>query len=184
MLVAPELQSERLIYRDITEEDAKLIVKWRSNPEVYRYFSTPHEITLQEHLNWFRSSYVCNENRFDWIAHNNQKQPIGIFGLRRNDRESVEAEVSYILNPDFYGKGYAAEAVRRLLVFCSEEWRCKKVTAEIHNNNQKSIVFAEKLGFSKEKENENFSIYSFELPAALHSPCKESKIQHCQSDKN
>lgn len=148
MIVAPKLKSERLKFRDIKEEDASIIVKWRSNPDVYKYFLSPHKINTEEHLNWFNTRYIFDENMFDWIAFNEERQPVGIFGIKRLNVQSQEAEVSYILDPEFYGVGYASEAVLRIIQFCQENWNIKIVYAEIHVENENSRRFAEKLGFT------------------------------------
>lgn len=160
---APELRSERLVYRDIREEDAETIVRWRSDPEVYRYFNSPHKITLEEHLNWFHRSYLLNRNRFDWIARSTSGERIGVFGVSRESEESRSAEVNYILAPEHYGKGYASEAIMRLVDFCRDEWRCSCVAAVIHRNNAASIRLAERLGFTLESEAESFLRYVKQL---------------------
>ena len=156
---APELNTERLKLTEITEKDAADIVEWRSDPNVYRYFVSPHRITLEEHLDWFRNRYIYDEDRLDWIASYNN-EPIGVFGIKRDHPSSDSAEISYILSPVFYGKGFAGEAVKEIIQFCKKEWKCCKATAEIHKENAASIHFIERLGFVKESENDPFVIYS------------------------
>lgn len=151
MISAPELHTERLHLLDITENDADVIVKLRSDPNVYQYFVSPHKITLEEHLNWFRNIYIYDENRYDWIAFLDN-EPIGIFGIKREFHYADTAEISYILSPEYYGKGYAKEAVSMLILFCKTEWKCKKVTAEIHKNNTLSINFIKRLSFTLTEE--------------------------------
>ncbi len=162
MITAPELYTERLVLSDISEKDAPYIVKWRSDPNVYKYFVSPHKITIEEHLNWFNNRYVYEENRFDWIAFYNN-EPIGIFGIKRDDSSSIVAEVSYILSPMYYGKGFAGEAVERLISFGKNEWKCCKIIAEIHKDNVSSIHFIERLRFEKDSENDPFVVYSRRL---------------------
>ena len=77
---------------------------------------------------------------------------VGIFGVKRDNQNSVEAEVSYILTPEQYKKGYATEAIERLIKFCRDNWHCVFVTAEIHEGNNESIHFVRKLGFVQEKK--------------------------------
>ena len=49
MKTVPELKTERLILRNITEEDTPVIVKWRSDPAVYRFFLDIAEKLSLEH---------------------------------------------------------------------------------------------------------------------------------------
>ena len=151
MKTVPVLKTARLTMRGIAEEDTNAIVVMRSNPDVYRFFVSPHQITEEEHLNWYRNSYLFNKNRIDWIAFDTTNNLIGVFGVKRENENSIEAEISYILAPEQYGKGFAAEAINRLMQFCKEEWNCTSVIAEIHNDNMDSIRFAERLGFVEEK---------------------------------
>ena len=76
-----ELESERLILRGITEDDAPEIVEWRSDPQAYKFFRSPHRITMDEHLAWFRNNYLSNDNRFDWMCFEKSSgSKIGVFG--------------------------------------------------------------------------------------------------------
>lgn len=155
--------SDRLNYREITLEDAPLIVKWRSDPSVYKYFTRPHKITVDEHVNWFNNSYKNDSNRIDFMALDRDGKPVGIFGIRRDDSDPFEAEVSYIIDPEFYGQGYGSEGVRWLVSKCGEIWNCNIVTAEIHRENVTSINLVKKLGFTEQKTNGDFVIYGRKL---------------------
>jgi len=156
----PVLKTERLTLRGISEADTQMIVRLRSNPDVYRYFTAPHEITEQEHITWYKNSYLLNENRMDWMAFDASGKFVGIFGVKRDNQDSVEAEISYILSPEQYKKGYATEAVERLIQFCQEGWHCIYVSAEIHEDNNDSIHFVKKLGFVQETEEGLFATYT------------------------
>ena len=159
MKIAPLLKTARLTLRGIEEEDTGFILKLRSDPEVFQYFVSPYKITEAEHIKWFRNSYLKNENRIDWVATDSLGKLVGIFGVKRNSNDTDEAEVSYILATDQYGKGLASEAVGRLIRYCAEEWQCKYVTAEIHKDNSASIRFAEKLGFVQKSQSVVFIFF-------------------------
>ncbi len=153
--------TERLIFKGIEETDAAEIVKWRSNPEVYKFFKAPHKITIDEHLNWYRNSYLYNTNRFDWICFEKKNcSKIGVFGLVRKNEI---AEVNYLLAPEAQHKGYAAEGILSLVNYASETWNVKQVAAEIHKNNIPSINVVKKLGFNLQKGEGDFVIYRIEV---------------------
>ena len=159
MKKAPVLQTARLNLREITEEDTCAIVTLRSDPNVYKYFVLPHQITEKEHLTWYKDNYLFDDNKINWIASDHANNLVGVFGVKRETKDSKEAEVSYILSPKQYGRGYAAEAVNRLIQFCLEEWRCVYVTAVVHEANSDSIRFAEKLGFEVKRKRGSFIFY-------------------------
>ena len=162
-ITVPILYTDRLILNDITESDAPFIVELRGDPAVYRYFISPHKITMDEHLNWYKNKYVYDCNRFDWIAFDDKNEPIGLFGVKRDCETSDIAELSYILSMKHYGNGYAEEAVERLITFCKDEWKCRKVIAEIHNENSASIRFIKRLSFVPEAKKGEFVIYGKDI---------------------
>ncbi len=155
------IETERLILRGIDEADAESIVKWRSVPDVFRYFLSPHQITLEEHMNWYQNRYLSNEKRFDWMCFDKQTGiRIGVFGLYKDDGF---AEVNYLLAPEAQHKGFATEAVKELMRFASDEWGYKRFIAEIHEENEASVKLAEKLGFRVESCNPPFNVYQLEI---------------------
>lgn len=156
---APNLITDRLRLYNINDNDAGDIVKWRSNPDVYKYFLTPKPITIEGHLNWYYNSYLKDTNRIDWMAYDYADNKIGVFGIKRNDEDMCMAEVSYILSPEWYGYGYATEAIEKIVRCYKEIWDLKYVVAEIHEDNSLSRKFAERLGFKLESINEHFIIY-------------------------
>ena len=165
MKSVPILKTQRLILREIREEDTDYIVGLRSNPEVYQYFLFPHRLTRDEHLSWFKNYYILDNNRIDWVAYNTDDKPIGVFGVKRDSEESGVAEISYILSPEEYGKGYASEAVKCLETFCKEEWKVNRIIAEINKNNSASIKLAVKLGLVEVAGQNNF--LHFEKKSAI-----------------
>ncbi len=156
MKSVPILRTKRLILREIQEEDAGFVVELRSNPEVYQYFLSPHRVTIDEHLKWFKKHYLQDNNRIEWVAYDADVKQIGVFGVKRDSEESDVAEISYILSPEEYGKGYASEAVKCLETFCKEEWQVNRIIAEINKNNSASIKFADRLGMVEVAEKNKF----------------------------
>ncbi len=152
-----ELETKRLLLRGINESDAAVIVQWRSVPEVYQFFKSPHQITLEEHLSWYQTRYLSNEDRCDWIGiEKAHRQPIGVFGL---SREKETAEVNYLLSPAAQHKGYASEAIRALIRYAAKNWKSRRVVAEIHKDNLPSVLFAKRLGFTPVSKTDPFWLY-------------------------
>lgn len=150
--------TERLQLKEMTLDDAEKVVRLRGDPRVYQYFSSPHAITLEEHLKWFLGQYVSDESRYDWIAYLDN-DAIGVFAVKRNKSILFEAELNYWLKPEKWGAGYAKEAVRALLQWVVLFWDIRVVTATIHHNNYSSKSFAEKMGFVPMRTKKDFIIY-------------------------
>lgn len=139
------IKTERLILREIEAGDAETIVRWRSDPQVYQYFKSPHALTMEEHLVWFENDYLGNENIVSWIG-SAEGRSIGVFGAKRISFS--EAEVSYLVAQSFQKKGYAREAVEGICQWISANWNVRLIVAEIHWENIISQNFIKTLGFS------------------------------------
>ena len=101
-------------------------------------------------------SSPSDPNRLDFMALDSGLSKVGVFGIRRESESSDEAEVSYILAPEFYGRGFATEGVKWIMGYCKEHWGISNVIAEIHKENIRSINLAESVGF---KESENRGVF-------------------------
>lgn len=139
------MESDRLIFREIELSDTDFIVNIRSNPQVYRYFINPHKLTVEEHVNWFRNSYLLNKERTDFIAvEKSTSLPIGVFGLIIT---GTVAEINYIIKQKYQRKGFAVEGINYLLSSARDVFKCERGMAEIHEENIPSLSLAKKLGF-------------------------------------
>ena len=154
------IKTERLVFRGIVESDANEIVSWRSKQEVYKYFKSPHMLTFEEHLNWYRNNYLTDENRYDWMCiEKNSGNKIGVFGLLKKDDV---AEVNYLLIPEAQHKGYASEGLEALIQYAVDKWDVNSIIAEIHKENVESIALIKKLGFGLRTNYGNFVTYGIE----------------------
>ncbi len=154
MIINKIYKTDRLILKDISLDDSNEIVNWRQNPNIYKYFLKPHKISLDEHINWFNKIYINDENRIDFILlFNNNK--IGVFGIKKvND----SVELSYLLDDNYQGKGYASEAILKLMEIGKELFNVSFAIVEIHKNNLSSINLAKRLNFDYSSENDNFIV--------------------------
>lgn len=138
------LASPRLTYRGISEEDAALIVSWRSDPENYRFFLDPRPITLEEHMKWY-ARYREDETRYDFII-KEDGHPIGIVGLSHIDSDSCE--INYIIgDKGARGKGYAKEAVRAMCDAAFDSLGVRHIDARIVPGNEASLKVLLAVGF-------------------------------------
>jgi len=154
------ITTERMFLRGIEELDAGWIIAWRTDLDVYKYFKSPHAVTLAEHRNWFRNNYLFNDNRVDFFAIGKSSGiPVGVFGISRKNDKSDTVEVNYLLDPEQQGKGLASEAVEALIAFAHREWGSKYAIAEVHKENVSSIRLAEKIGMTRLNDFGKYEIF-------------------------
>lgn len=61
----------------------------------------------------------------------------------------TQAELGWVLDPEFVGHGYATEAVRELLRICFDELGLRRVTAICFSDNEASRRLMERLGMRR-----------------------------------
>jgi len=147
-------QTDRLIVRELIEEDYDLLRELDRDPEVLRYRSRKHitpEMTrefldraqrsVQEQPRLFYPYAIILRADNSWM---------GQCGLTVLTPEGNEAFVWYSLLPRYWGHGYAGEAVRTLLITAVLEFKMQRIIAECHPDNQASIHVMEKAGMQYE----------------------------------
>lgn len=158
MKIVPDLRTARTVLRNISPGDADFIVSLRSDEKICQYFLSSHTITLRKHLDWYYNCYIDDEDRMDWIARTEANEPVGVFGIKVNRDKRLE--LSYLLSPMHYGKGYATESVNRLIRFCQDSFEFHSLITTIHKDNARSMKFIERMGFEIDSRMGNFIVYS------------------------
>ena len=149
----PSLESERLIYRRFTLDDAKEIYAIRSHPEVMKYMdSTPHtSIKDSEEFIVKNFDSYKNSNGIFWaIIEKSSGVFIGDFSYWNFDKKNKRGEIGYSLKPKYWGKGYMSESMQRLLHFGLYELQLHSIEANINPNNNNSRNALLRMGFQKE----------------------------------
>lgn len=149
----PTLETERLILRRISPTDEGDFYEYASDPEVPRYLLwAPHpnlEYT-REYLLYLESRYAVGDF-FDWaIVLKESGRMIGTVGFTRFRYEDDCGEVGYVLSRAYWGKGYAAEAISRIIAFGFDTLSLERIEARIIEGNERSIHVAEKVGMQLE----------------------------------
>lgn len=156
MRISRTIRTERLILREIRDDDTDFIVRLRSDPEVYRYFKHPHQLSVEEHEGWYREVYLQNDNIVNWIC---EKDGVGIGVFAAVRVSDSEAEVSYLVSGEYQRKGYAGEALKSIILWVRQEWQLERIIAEIHKDNTVSRAFIRSLGFYEADGEKSFLKY-------------------------
>lgn len=148
----PTLQTERLILRPFSIEDADLYAKHIfSNADVMRYLNT--DGTVPPNPKMYAQGYIIERNK-EWQHRGHGawaviEKATGAFmghsGLFIIEPTSV-VEVGYALGKPFWGKGYAPEAARETLRYGFEVLKLDEIVAVAFPQNTASIRVMEKIG--------------------------------------
>ena len=155
----PNLESERLVLRQITPDDVNEIFALRSNPETMKYIPRPLVTTIDqamEHIKMIQDKIVSSEG-INWaITEKVNPKMIGIIGHYRIRWEHFRSEIGYMLLPEYHGKGIITEAIQLMVRFGFDDMKMRSLEAIIDPANLASAKVLEKNNFIKEahiKEN-------------------------------
>lgn len=149
----PELESDRLRFRQLTMRDAETLFEIRSNPHVMRFMDTEsmQSIADAEDLIKYLNESFKTRTGINWaIEEKSTNAFTGYFGIWRIDAKHCRGEIGYALHPDYWGKGYMSEAATRLIEFGFRDLNLHSIEANVNPENQSSIKLLEKTGFRKE----------------------------------
>jgi ribosomal-protein-alanine N-acetyltransferase len=146
----PTLTTERLVLRELREEDLEAGFRMFSNPEVMRYIGKPLHKSIEEAREFLernRSQFALRDGVRWAITRRGDDTMIGTCGHWRLMKEHHRAEIGYDLDAQYWGKGYMTEALRAILHFGFVEMELHSAEAQIDPDNQRSRNVLLRLGF-------------------------------------
>lgn len=155
MMKTPELETERLTLRQIREEDTDAIFNcWMQDEDVSRYMywkASKDKYEAQKFVQ-FELGNLENDNWRRWvILLKETDELIGTCLIYFNEEEN-NWDISYNLGKAYWGKGYATEAMNRVMEFATNELAIKECIAIHAIENPESGRVIQKLGFKYEKD--------------------------------
>lgn len=174
------LESERLLLRQITPDDVQEVFELRSNPETMKFIPRPlvtsHEEALG-HIKMIQDKIESNEG-INWaITLKPDNKLLGIIGHYRIKWEHFRSEIGYMLLPEAHGKGVATEAIQLIIDYGFNKMKMHSLEGIIDPENTGSARVLEKNGFVKEahfKENEFFE--GKFIDSVIYSLLKKDKL--------
>jgi RimJ/RimL family protein N-acetyltransferase len=148
------IESERLRLRRFRGRDLRVFLAYRNDPEVARYQSwkrvSPGE--GRRILGAMRGLAAGTPGRWLQIALEDKTTGvlIGDCAIRVDRVENRQAEIGFTLGREHQGRGFATEAVSRLMRFAFEDLRLHRLTARTVCENVRSIALLERLGMRRE----------------------------------
>lgn len=148
-----ELESERLILKKITIEDAEEFYNLASNPKVARYLKWEEHKSINETKEFIDSlikEYEVGRISSWGIYDKETTKFMGLIGLVEFNKEFLRCEIGYWIGEPYWNKGYMTEALNCITEFCFKELNCKRVQTKHALENPASGKVMIKNGFEKE----------------------------------
>ena len=155
MARSQEIETSRLILREITVDDISLVHKLDSYPEVEQYntIGIPKNVEATKDVIMPFIDDQINELRrfYCWKAILKETgEEIGISGLKNSADRFRIGEIWYKLFPSFWRNGYATEIGREIIEFGFQNLKLHRIEAGVDIRNKASIRLVEKLGMTNE----------------------------------
>lgn len=149
----PIIETERLILRELTEEDAEGIFACFSNEEVTRYYGqeTFENIEQARHLVVLFAMNYKDKRGIRWgIERKGTTGIIGTIGFNAWVPRHKRAEIGYEIHPLHWRKGYASEVVSAIVSYGFENLDLTRIGAVVFTENEASNELLIKIGFQQE----------------------------------
>ncbi|MFA0889202.1 MAG: GNAT family N-acetyltransferase [Synergistales bacterium] len=146
--------TERLVVRNLEQEDAERMFRYRSNPSIYR-FQLWEPSSVEEVLSFIETSGGGDKGRFGaWrrlgLFLRTRDQMVGDCGYRLLAEDPSQAEIAVTVAPEFQGQGFGREAVRALLDILFREEGKRRVFASVDPENTAAVALFKHVGMRAE----------------------------------
>ncbi len=149
----PVLETERLLLREYTPQDAESLFELRTDERVKKNLFDTKEETLEktkEILQRMEDTFK-NGTGINWaIELKENTRLIGYIGFWKIVQDHDQAEIGYMLSPDHWGRGYMQEAISMVMDFGIQDLDLHRVEAYTRDVNEVSIHLLRKFGFVQE----------------------------------
>lgn len=143
------LETERLVLRRLTLDDAEFIFRLVNEPAWLRYIGDKHVRNLDDARNYLRTGPLDMYQRFGFgmflCELKSTGEAIGSCGLLKRDT-LPDPDIGYAFLPEHWGKGYALEAASAVLKYGHREHRLPRILAITSPDNERSIQVLQKCG--------------------------------------
>ena len=148
------IRSPRLILKDFRVQDFKAVHRYTSDPEVTRHIPwgpfTEEETKTAIKMKITRQTEHPRRSYELAVTLKENSALIGECYLDSRNAQYREAEVGYVLNKDYWGRGFATEVVATLVKFGFEELGLHRIYGTCGPDNPASSRVLEKNGFKLE----------------------------------
>lgn len=151
----PTFETQRLILRPFQSTDANKVQELAGDFEVARTtLSIPHPYPDGAAEAWISASSKRSDEGDGFpfaLIHKENNDLIGCMGINV-DKWHQRGELGYWIGKDFWNRGYASEAAKRLIRFGFEDLHLNKIWAAAMSNNPASSNVMKKAGMRFEGE--------------------------------
>lgn len=149
----PVLETDRLILRQVTNDDANNLLTYLSDMDVLKYVGLEPFESIEDALDeisWYQSIFEKGTGIRWGISLKGKGEIIGSCGYLNRAEQHYRAEIGFELSKEYWGNGIASEAIRAVICYGFEQMHLQRIEALIEPPNFPSQKAVERLGFIRE----------------------------------
>ncbi|MGE7760081.1 GNAT family N-acetyltransferase [Peribacillus sp. NPDC097895] len=149
----PTIESERLVMRKVTMNDAEGMFAYASNRKVSRFVTWEAHRSLcdtKDFIQFVLQSYEDQKIAPWGIQHKESGKLIGTIDFVSWQVNHHSAEIGYVLAPEYWGSGLMTEAAKTIIAFGFENMNLVRIQARCFVENLASERVMQKAGMSFE----------------------------------
>lgn len=125
---------------------------WLNHDEIRKFSFNKNMISYEHHISWY-SSKINDKNCVYLMAFDNNE----IIGSIRFDLENVKANASYLVDPNWFGKGYGTKILKQgILKLQKLKNEIRVITGSVMKENEASLHIFRKLNFKEQDRGDNY----------------------------
>jgi [ribosomal protein S5]-alanine N-acetyltransferase len=152
-----KLQTERLTLTPLCEDDGDALHAAFSDEETLRYWHQPVTTSVEESRARTKQEAEGGAAVFA-VREQDEPEAIGFVGFVSRAQPTRQTAFGYLLRKEYWGKGYVAEAARRVLDYGFSTLGIVAAELWIYDGNDRSRRVAEKLGGRYRGANVGFNL--------------------------
>lgn len=126
--------------------DLELVLSWRNHIDIRRYMYTQHEISLEEHTNWFNK--VSKDSNYNLLIFEIYNEPLGFVNIHQIAQGGI-ADWGFYTSP-IAPKGTGSKLGEQALDYAFNTLKLHKICGQALDFNLASRKFHKRLGFKEE----------------------------------
>jgi RimJ/RimL family protein N-acetyltransferase len=148
------LETERLVLRRMTADDAEFILTLVNEPSFIRFIGDKGVRNHADAVQYIETGPVANYARFGFgqylVELKENRVPIGMCGLTKKD-SLPDVDVGFAFLPAFWSKGYAFEAAAAVKAYAKDVLGIDRLVAVTIPDNESSIKLLDRIGLRFER---------------------------------
>ncbi len=145
------LETERLALREMSVDDAALILELLNEPSFLRYVGDKGVRTLRDARRYVLDGPVASYARLGFglylVERKSDGAPMGMCGLLKRE-ELEDVDVGFAFLPEFWARGYATESAAAVVGHARDDLGLGRLLAVTSRDNRASMRVLGKLGFA------------------------------------